>query len=56
MLLSCHSAKSGTDRHRELTASVGSSAIVATQNHQVAGAGLQFGLAVPVRRSFQLTH
>jgi hypothetical protein len=29
---------------------------VATQNHQVAGAELQFGLAVPVRRSFQLTH
>jgi hypothetical protein len=30
--------------------------LVATQSHQVAGAGLQFGLAVPVRRSFQLTH
>jgi hypothetical protein len=30
--------------------------LVVTQNHQVAAAGLQFGLAVPVRRSFQLTH
>src|SRR5260221_6974290 len=26
------------------------------ENHHVAGAGLEFGLAVPVRRSFQLTH
>jgi hypothetical protein len=31
-------------------------ALVAKQNHQVAGAGLQFGLAVPVRRLFQLIH
>jgi hypothetical protein len=30
--------------------------LVTTQNHQIVGAGRQFGLAVPVRRSFQLTH